>query len=431
MAKAIFRLDERTIKNGMYQVRMRISNNGDSTWIPTGVWVERPCFVPDSMYEPITTKAYMYREKVATLREFAHKYDQAVFELERDPNKNLSSMSAKEIRTYIIGERTCSPMRAQKVSHSGRIDFMDWFDRFGQGKDNENTRKHYAYVWRLLHSYCQDRGIDRLYFNDIDYDRLNDIRSWVLDGREDVTRYKVESYMHSAYKEAQRCHLISRDNDPYDDYKVERVRANDSEIEVIELEDLRRFLSMDLTNQQGYEGLSRARDILWASFCMCGANLIDLYHMPKQIGNEVVYIRHKNIGRTRRPVHTQIVDDIDYIVERYAGQQYMFNFQEQHSNYYTFQRRINERCERLSRLLGAKVNMQLIRRTWATIAGMEAVDWHIVNKSLGHIDKEVTDKNYQRFFWQRAAQANQRVIDFVLRGVKPNSVKVPKIFRAA
>lgn len=410
---------------------MRISNANACTWIPTGVWVEKQYFNPDSLYDPINKKAYMFLEKRDSLQSIARKFDEVVFDLGRDETKDLRTMHPNEIRQYIVGERMCAQKRVKKACSKSRVDFLDWFENYGREKKNENTRKHYAYVYRLLFSYCKERGISTIYFDDIDYRMLCDIRSFVLNGRQDVTRYKVESYMHSAYVEAQRCHVVSRDNDPYDDYTVERAKTNDEEIEVIELDDLRRFLSMDLREQQGYEGLSRARDILWASFCMCGANLIDLWNMPKQIGNEVVYIRHKNIGRTKRAIHTQIVDDIDYIVEQYRGDKYMFNFQEQHSNYYTFQRRINERCERLSRLLGTKVNMQLIRRTWATIAGMEAVDWHIVNKSLGHIDKEVTDRNYQRFFWERAAEANQRVIDFVLRGVETNSVKVPKIFRKA
>lgn len=430
MATITLGIDTRSIKNGMCTIRMRINHKSTASYINTGVSVEPDLFIGD-LYNPIKNTAYMYQSKVVKLRDWVMRFEKALLNIDEDDSLNIDSMTANDIRAYIIGERAHKPARVRDTHTHNRTDFLEWFSTYGMSKENENTRKHYGYVYRLLNLYCNDRGMKTLYIDEIDYNILSDIREWVLTSRTDVTRYKVESYMHSAYVEAQRKKMVNRDNDPYEDYTIKRVHTDDSEIDVIELEDLRRFLSMDLTNQQGYEGLSRARDILWASFCMCGANLIDLYHMPKQIGNEVVYIRHKNLGRTRRPVHTQIVDDIDYIVERYAGQQYMFNFQERHANYYTFQRRINERCERLSRLLGAKVNMQLIRRTWATIAGMEAVDWHIVNKSLGHIDKEVTDKNYQRFFWQRAAEANQRVIDFVMQGVEPNSVKVPKIFRAA
>lgn len=429
MATLSLNLDTRTCKNGMSPVRLRIRQNATNCFIPTGVSVEPQFFDAKNLRMPISRKAYMSCEKNEQIASLIRKYDEVIFDLSRSEDIDLDALSANDIRAYIVGDKAPKRKPVTKPTPKGRVDFLDFFDHYGQSKDTENTRRHYAYVYRLLCRYANETNGHHIFLDEIDYLFLCRLRLWVLNGRQDVTRYKVESYMHSAYKEAQRLKLISKDADPYDDYKIRSAEVNDAEIEVIELADLQRFLSLDLTNQQGCEGLSRARDILWASFCMCGANLIDLYHMPKQIGNEVVYIRHKNIKRTKRPVHTRIVDDLDYIIDRYKGEQYMFNFQERHANYFTFQRRINNRCERLSKLLGAKVNMQLIRHTWATIAGMEAVDWHIVDKSLGHKDTTVTDKHYQRFIWDKAAEANSRVIEAVLRGVTPNSVKVPAIFR--
>lgn len=428
MASISFSLDSRSVKNGMCNVRMRISHRNTNCFINTGVKVEPSNFTGD-LYCPIVGKSQMTKEKSAQLRLLVTKYDQLLIDIDRDDSINLDALTANDIRTYLIGERA-RPQKRVRACKTNNQDFMDWFDKYGQEKQTENTRRHYAYVWRLLCNYCNARNLRTLLFSDIDYSRLKDIRAWVLDGREDVTRYKVESYMHAAYKEAQRMKMVSRDNDPYDDFRIDRATRTKEDIDTISLKDLQRFLSLDLREQQGVEGLSKARDILWASFCLCGVNLCDIYNLPKTDEDEIVYIRQKNRNRRNvRSTHAAITMDVEAIIERYAGKDRLFRFAEDTPNYYTFQRRLNNRCERLSKLNGAQVNMQLIRRTWATIAGEVGVDWHVVDKSLGHMDDSVTDIHYQKFNWKKAAKQNQKVIDYVLKGVVPNSVRVPKLFR--
>lgn len=413
----------------MSLIRMRISHRSTNCFINTCVRVEPSHFTGD-LYCPIKSKAIMANEKSAQLRLWVTKFEQLILDIQRDDTIHLDNMTANDIRTYLVGERV-RPQKRVRVKKNNQ-DFMDWFDKYGQGKNTENTRRHYAYVWRLLFNYCKDRQLRTIYFGDIDYSMLKDIRAWVLDGRGDVTRYKVESYMHAAYKEAQRMKIVSRDNDPYDDFKIEKATRTTEDIETISLKDLQRFLSLDLRDQQGVEGLSKARDILWASFCLCGVNLTDMYNMNKAQDDEIVYIRRKNRNRKNvRSTHAAVSMEVESIIERYAGKDRLFRFAEDTPNYYTFQRRLNNRCERLSKLNGAQVNMQLIRRTWATIAGEVGVDWHTVDKSLGHMDESVTDIHYQKFNWKKAAKQNQKVIDYVLKGVVPNSVKVPKLFRTA
>lgn len=431
MATIKLTIDTRTVKNGMCPVKIRINHKFTSTYVATGVSVEPNYFRPEDFRQPISPKAPSAKIKNEQIASLIRKFDEVVFELQR--NDELDRLTAKDIRTYIIGERTPArkpirkPMR--KAQARGRIDFLDYFDKYGKEKLTENTRRHYDYVWGLLKDFCKENNMQTLYFDDLNYCMLKKIRDYALNGRTDCTRYKVEAYMHAAYTEAEKMGMVSRDDNPYYTYTIEPEKRNE-DIDTIDIKDLRNFLSLDLTNQQGVEGLSKARDILWASFCLCGVNLCDIYHMNKVHDNEIVYIRRKNRNRRNvRKTHAAITMDVEAIIERYAGKDYLFRFQEDTPNYYTFQRRLNNRCERLSKLNGAKINMQLIRRTWSTIAGDIGVDWHTVDKSIGHMDKTTTDIHYMKFNWQKAAKQNQRVIDYVLRGVVPNSVKVPKIFR--
>ena len=63
MASIVLRLDERSVKNGMCPVRLRISHQHQSAWVGTGVAVEPQFFRNDSLYDPIANRAYMAKEK--------------------------------------------------------------------------------------------------------------------------------------------------------------------------------------------------------------------------------------------------------------------------------------------------------------------------------------------------------------------------------
>ena len=427
MATIVIRLDKRAEKNGMYKVRIRISHNGTSSWIATGVYIEERYFNEDNLYDPISKKAYMYEEKREQLLTIVRKFDEVVFALKRDEGANLDEMSANDLREYIVGRKTTKKKEVKKKP-SG-MSFLHFFEQYGDSRSSINTQKHYAYVLRLLTSYCMERGVMDMQIKDIDYLRMIDIAKWVTDGgRSDVTRYKVESYIRAAYREAQRVKLVSRDDDPFFDYKIKSVQERD-DVDVMSVDTLRKLLSLDLRNQQGVAGLTKARDILMISFYLCGANLIDIFTMEKQEGEDVAFVRHKIQGKTKRATRIFIEPELRKLMEKYAGANMMFRFAEDVPNYYTFQRRLNDRCERLSLLVGEQVNMQLIRRTWATIAGeLEAPD-RVIDKSMGHKDASVKDIHYEKYDWERTRKWNRKVIDYVMEGVDIDSVKCQKIFR--
>ena len=151
--------------------------------------------------------------------------------------------------------------------------------------------------------------------------------------------------------------------------------------------------------------------------------------MQKQEGEDVAFVRHKIQGKTKRATRIFIEPELRKLIDKYAGANMMFRFAEDVPNYYTFQRRINERCERVSLLVGEQVNMQLIRRTCATIAGeLEAPD-RVIDKSMGHKDASVKDIHYEKYDWDRTRKWNRKVIDYVMDGVAIDSVKCQKIFR--
>ena len=70
----------------------------------------------------------------------------------------------------------------------------------------------------------------------------------------------------------------------------------------------------------------------------------------------------------------------------------------------------------LSKELGFKVNMEIIRRTWATLAGELECPEIVIDKSMGHVARTVNGRFYEKYDWSRTAKWNRRIIDYVKTG---------------
>lgn len=411
MASIILRLDERTTKNGMQQVRMRISHKGTNAWHPTGVLVEPVYFNGTNIYEAISKKAPMAMYKREKLAGIVRQYEEGVFDLLRaDGGKEqIEQMSAKELRAYIFGEKARKPSAVQLVQTKKKTqqtaDFMAFLDEYGQSKDKVRTRENFAYVYRLVFAYLQARQLDGLTFTDIDYERLVDMKAWIRsEGKGEPTRFKMESYVRATYKEGLRRKLCSRDQDPFLDYRIEPVPEHD--IETITSKQVRKLM---LTNCDGHPGLQRAKDMLLGSFYLCGINFQDMYDLP--MGDEAVYIRQKVNKRTQKHIHVRVEPELGDIVKRYEGDGKMFNFD---AGCRSLHYRLDDNFRELSKALGFKVNFAIIRRTWATLAAEIECPDTVINHSMGHIVRTVNARFYERYDWSRTAKWNRKVIDYVL-----------------
>ena len=414
MASITLRIDERISKNGMSPVRIRISHRHTSAWYPTGVFIEPSCFQKASLYDPVSRKAYMAAEKREQLQSLVRKWDEAIFDLQRAEGgqEQMDRMNATELREYIFGRKVTATkpkaselIRKRAKKQSG--DFMDFFDKYGSSRESERTREHFEYVLRVLYQYMQDRCLTTFTFRDITYERLTDLKQWIRrSGRGEVTRFKVESYIRAAYREGLRMKMAERADDPFLDYRIEKVPESD--IVTISREELRTLMTVDMTSRPR---LQRAQDILLASFYLCGANFIDMYDMAEPKDGEVSFIRHKVQRRTKKATHIRVEPELAAIIERYKGQGKMMHFE---SGFRSLQTRMDGHFRTLSELLGFKVSLEIIRRTWATMAGEIECPEIVIDKSMGHISRSVTARYYEQYDWSRTAKWNRRIIDYVM-----------------
>ena len=162
MANISFVLESRTNKQGLAQVRLRVTNKGTRTFLVTGVYIE-PQYFQDSLYDPVHRKAYMSVEKREQLLRYVREYDQWMADADPMDVKQLTAQDIKE-RVWRAQASERADARAQedvladaKKNAKPRTandvrDFVVFFEKYGDAREAEDTRKSYAYAWRVLMS---------------------------------------------------------------------------------------------------------------------------------------------------------------------------------------------------------------------------------------------------------------------------------------
>ena len=416
MATITLNLDERTIKNGMAQVRIRISHKGTNCFIGTGVWIEPQYFQPSSLYYPVYRKAQMAADKRVRISEQVQRIEDY---LDNVDHAELATMTANDIRDRCgLGKCKSVPTNNTQcvpIRHTHRVankdtsaNFVRWFCEYGENRLAVKTQDSYAYTAKVLHDYCDARSLRSLTFDDIDYPRLVDFARWLSEnGKGDATRHMMESYVRAAYREAQKRHMVSREHDPYLDYSIKPVPRKT--IEVLTAEQMHQLQTVQLPC-----GLSRARDIAMMSFYTCGANLLDLYEMAAPKHGEMKFVRHKTQRVSMEYTCIRIEPEMRALLNLYGGDDRLLRFKGAYANYDTFQRRVTRQLYGVSDALGFGVTMAKIRRTWATLAAELDVSELVINKSMGHVVNTINANHYVKYEWSKTANANRKVIDYVL-----------------
>lgn len=396
MAKLSLNLDTRSVRNGMAHIRIRINHRGTSAFVPTGVYVEPEYFIPGSLYDPIHRKAYLAIDKRDKLAAIVKQIDEWLAEVDRN---ELAGMTASDIRERAFGKK--------EIRKASGKDFIAFFDQYADSRRTAKTRESYYYCSKVLRSYCSDRSLHTLLFDDIDYARLTDFSRWLSDTKGPATRHMLESYVRAAYKDAQKRHIISRDKDPYFDYSISPVPAKD--IDCLTVEQMKQLMRLEVPQM----GLQMARDIALMSFMLCGHNLLDLYEMAPARNGEVVFVRHKVAGRYQRELHIRIEPELQVLLDRWSGKGALLCFKAKYQNYESFRHKVAHRLREISSILGYDVSMAKIRRTWATLAASMDVPDRVIDKSIGHVDSTVKDRHYEQYDWNRTAEANRRVLNAI------------------
>ena len=395
----------RTEKNGMCPIRLRINSAGTSAYVATGVVVDPQYFIEGSLYDCIHRKAAMSVEKRDKVARLVRQFEEFIADMDES---ELKTLTAKDIKERVCGGHVRTHVRVKKAA-TPSADFMVFFDEYGKSRNTQKTCKSYEYAWSILFDYLKDRHLGTLLFRDIDYARLVDIARWLKSrGLGPSTRHMIESYVRAAYRDAQKRHIVSRENDPYYDYSIARVPLKD--IDCLTAAEMKKVINADLSK---WSDMQRARDIALMSFYLCGANLLDMYLIDKPNGDDVVFVRHKVERASERDIHVRIEPELAALLKMHGGKKKMLAVAESYGTYETAQRRITRLLHQAAEKIGVDVTMAKIRRTWATIAAELDCPEVVINKSMGHLDQTVNLRSYVDYKWWKTAEWNRKIIDHI------------------
>jgi integrase len=345
-----------------------------------------------------------------------------------------NSYSAPELAKYLI-EKANEITAPKPVTES--LSLTDFANSYIEKQVELNRRKQLnsrgnaGNIQTAMNSIHRFAKTDKLLFDDITVEFLNDYCHWMLttQGRtgKGVQGRGLQLYLsllNKIFKEAERVYNNKRERvflvfNPFEDYKIPKPPP--PEKRAITLEQLRRLRDYQPPEQDGREEL--ARDMFMLSFYLIGMNAVDLYACPPSTGKHITYYRSKTKSRRddKAEFSVLIQPEATPLLEKYAGGKQLLNIYERYAAVNNFNAALNKGLKIIGNAIGVpNLTFYAARHTWATLAENSAgIDKYTVHKCLNHVDEKmrITDR-YTKTDWRPVNRANRKVLDFLASGVE-------------
>ena len=236
-------------------------------------------------------------------------------------------------------------------------------------------------------------------------------------------RNTVSLYMRmlrSVYNQAVRHGLAHASGGLFDDVFT---GTDSSEKRAVNPAIIRRLRELDLRENTTLE---TTRDLFLLSFYLRGIPFVDLIRLRKSDLNHST-LRYRR-SKTGRLLTVAVEPCAQEILRKYAATSSAHLLpvltEEGNDGYHQYQnalRRYNLHLQRLSAMLGLKVNLTsyVARHSWATAAYRQGVPVAVISESLGHASEKVTYTYLASFDNRTLKRANQRVIALIFPEKNP------------
>nr|DAN77121.1 MAG TPA: Integrase [Caudoviricetes sp.] len=333
-----------------------------------------------------------------SLQAIDYKFRSAFIELQR--NADMESMTAVEIKDRIFNT---SPQKR----HSLIEDMADYAEK----SRSSNTKQTYKYTISLLSQYTKSQPLQ---YSKISYDWLKTFDRWLEDrGLKINSRGIVMRNIRIIYNDAINKGKIGYESYPFRTFKIKTAKKDK---DFLRPEDIIILRNMKLSGRLEY-----TRDVFLLSFYFGGINPIDLFNLkPADAKGRISYERQKIRDRTESNVVLKIQPEAEHIIEKYRGEKYLLNFAEKYSCFRTFYSHVRMNIPKIGEELGyPKMTLYWARYTWSTLAGDIGIDGRIISKVLGHTEGSLAERKYIIFNWDRADEANRKLLDFIFNKKEP------------
>ncbi len=422
LTKVFLFLDTRKIAAGnVYPVKIKIHHNRNNSTRSTNVF----CAEKDWDFKKTCVRRFVVNASQLNeqLMKMLSLYEQYISE--HQGTYTLNSMSAADIFKAVDEERQHAK-QPTLTSSDPQDSFMYMLHSYIENSRTKGTKKGYVYTEQKLLQYISvlpknQREID---WYSIDYRFLTEFDRYMENNNIGVnTRAIVMRNIRTLWNRAIDYDIVSIDKYPFRKFKIKTARK---EKEYLPLDGLHKLIALDFSDVQGRATLERARDFFLLSFFMCGMNPIDLFYLPKQ-QERVSFVRTKIKYHNPNPIKFQIQPEVQNIIDRYSGRELMLEYYDHYIDYDSFYAHIKHRIDRIGVMIGyPHLTLYWARYSWATYAAQLDVPINVIGKALGHADATLAEERYISFDWSKVDDANRKVIDYIMKDVKPNSLPAPK-----
>lgn len=373
--------DRRTLKDGKAQVKISVSRNGSTAYIPTGVWL-----LPDQWRRGKVTGVPAKRSLQAHIDSLKARVEGMMAEMRM--TGRMAGMDATAIKNRIM--RELEPPEDEGRSPYGRM------VRYARGCRARRTREMYLLTAKRMREYDPDIG--RKAFEDIGKEWLSDFVRFLCCAPNSAAIHlrNLRAVFNDAIDNGITAHY------PFRTFKIKTQETPKKALSPDEMRCL-------LTYTGGDEALRYHLDYFLLSFFLIGINLADMAVLGGIRNGRIEYRRQK----TGRLYSVKVEREAMEIIERHRGRDgRLLDILDCYANVHSFTVAINKH---LKRILPGLTSYHA-RHTWATAAAAIDIPADTISRALGHsfLTGAAVTAIYIDFSRSKVDTANRLVIDAVM-----------------
>ena len=263
------------------------------------------------------------------------------------------------------------------------LDFFTFSDEW-LGNSDMKGKKNYICTLNALEKYIGER---KLPFTSITYDFLEKFEKYLSDRPRAKTLYL--GLMRHLYREAMRKYNTDSDqvikNDPFSRFRVPK-QVLEKGVRALSLDQLLGIIRCHCLEGSRAE---LAHDCFILSFCLMGMNSVDMYNAKTMKGDTICYNRTKTRGRREDGayIEVRIHPVIRPFIEKYRGDERVFNFYTRYRSAADFNRALNIGLKDIGTEMGIDgLNFYQARHTFATLSrNLMRFSKSDVDEALNHV----------------------------------------------
>jgi integrase len=272
------------------------------------------------------------------------------------------------------------------------------------------TRHTYEYTYKVLSEY---KNIDTISFEEITPKWLEGFDAWCKSSNNTKGLHyrNIRAVFNDAIDEEITSHY------PFRKFKIKKTEPKQRSLSI---EELRRFWFWPVEPQQ-----EKYHDIFKLTFLLRGINIKDLCLLTRENvkAGRIIYCRAK----TGKPYSIKIEPEIQELLDKYKGKNYLIDILDRYKNYVDYNRRLNKELGKIGVVeygkRGKKSITPLIegittyyaRHSFATIGHYDCgISMDVISDLLGHSNGLQVTNIYIRKNERIADEAARRIIDKVL-----------------